>query len=553
MGVRFRVVLAFASIALAAAAATPAGAAGSVTRDTSIDTWLTARHLSISDVVVQTGRFNYAGPACPGLGWDCAPAGVPVIQAGVNNSFACTTSPCSAYQTNNGGDNAASCTLTSSDENASQACDFTQSNTTGSNTITVLQQVTQTSGFTQNATQSVTCSQSNGSGANSLSIQQKSNQNATANLNIPVTHVQDVHESVLCTQTSGSGAQTANVDQNQSSASDLIAVGVVQKQNTAATGPNLKSDLTQNSSSGVNNVTLVQKQTLDQDATSPVNPVTQVQGPTTAGTLSADGSKGGLSSRIMADSASATSAYTVNQTKDWDQDASTFAALSQTQDDRLLCCLGLEDVSQTPDNGLINMTSNVSASAANAIQRVIHNVKAAAKNAVTWNSSISFDGGAPKTETKTGQHINNDKTCTETTCNTAENPSTLRGEVRCEVPCNETAYKKETNAPVGGQVGGLFTFQNLSPNPAPDVIITFKVPTNTTLLSAPGCTYKSTKAGTSVQCKRGTGEAGGVRTAALTFKVNTGTAVGTTITLTGVVTTGSSAPAVSSSALVHVV
>ncbi len=555
MGVRFKLVLAIASITVAVAGATPATAAGSIIETPSVGAWLTAHQLDVTDVIVQTGSRNYAGPSCPGAGWDCAPLGVPVIQAGVNNSFSCVTSPCSVYQTSDGGDNVATCTLSAVDADSSQSCDITQSNTTGSNSIVALQQIKQRGGFTHNATQSVTCNQTNGSGANKLDVKQAADQATSANLSVPVTHVQDVHASVACVQKSTSGAQSADVTQDQLTASDLIAVGVIQKQNTSATGPNLKSDLTQNSTSGTQTVTLKQNQTLDQDANSPVNPVTQVQGPASNGALSADSSQGGLSSRIMVDSPSGTSNYTVDQVKNWDQDAaSSFAAISQIQDDRLLCCLGLEDVTETPDNGLINMTSNVSASAATAIQRVIHNVKAAAKNAITWNSTISFDGGTPKFETKTAKIVNNDKTCTETTCSTEpNNPSTLKGEVRCEVPCGETAYVKQTSAPAGARIGGRLTFQNLSNNPAPDVVVTFKVPNSSTLVSAPGCVYKKTTAGSEVRCKMGTGEAGGVRTTLLTFTVNAGTPAGTTITLTGTVNTGANTPSVSSSSFVNVV
>lgn len=554
---RIRVALLVACAAIAALGASAAPAATTLSslgaERVSVEGWLEARDLAIDEVVVQRGEFNYAGPACPGAGWDCAPIGVPVIQAGVNNSFSCSTDPCSVYQVSDGGDNSATCLLVSRDNSATQSCDITQENTTGPNTIVINEQITQRNDFDQNATQNATCSQTNGSGANSLTVTQTSDQATSANLNVPVTHVQEVRASLTCEQHSVSGGQTASIAQTQTSTSDLIALGVTQKQNNAVVPANLNVDLEQKTQTGVQTADVDQHQTLAQNATSPVSAVTQIQGPGSSGGLSPTPS-GGLASRLDLDSVEGTSTFDVDQRKDWDQDADTLSTVTQIQDDRELCCLGLEDITQTPTSGTTVMRTDLDASSPDAIQRAIHQVKAAASLGVTWTSIMSFDGNAPTTETRTGFYVTNDRTCTDSSCNTAPgNPSTLRGEVRCEVPCGETEYKKETDAPAGARIGGLFTFQNFNDVPAPDIVITFTVPANTTLVSAPGCTYKGTAPGTVVKCKKGTGEIGGVRSVNLTLNVSSIVAPGTTITVTGTVTTGNQAAPTSSSSYVHIV
>lgn len=556
MGVLLR--RAFVVVVLVSSVVAPAAAqqlsTGQTVTDPAITSWLSARSLDVSEVIVQTGVLNYAGPACPGLGWDCAPEGVPVIQAGLTNQFDCSTSPCVVNQTSNGDNNIANCTQSASSASSSLSCDVTQSNTTGSNIINVSQSASNTiivsQSVTQDTTLSVTCSQNNGSGSNTLTSTQSADQSATGNLDLPVTHRQDAHASLTCGQTSTTGAQQASVTQSQDSLSDLIATQITQLQNSAVGGPNLASNVNQRSDSGAQSVTVAQDQHLDERATSALGPIAQVQGPASNGQLSAD-SGGGLSSLVDVDSPSGTSTYSVHQAKDWDQDATTVGNLSQIQDDRIICCLGLEAVSETPDNAAIEHRSDIAASSPGALQRVVHDVKCAAKINCAYSSTINFNGANNAPKTQSGHYITSGRTCTDNTCGDpqAGNPSVLRTEVRC---CGAVDYTKETTAPSGAQVGGLFTYQNFSDAPASNIEITFKVPAGMTLVKASGCNYGSTKPGTLIRCKKGTGESGGIRAVDILLKVAGGTPSGTTITLTGTVMTDQSSVPVSSSATIHV-
>src|SRR5438105_6399912 len=84
-------------------------------------------------VVRQVGLRNYAGPNCPGKGWNCSTSTrvLQVATAGGSNTANCTTNPtpCSITQTG-AGTNTARCTQSSIFPMAVQSCTITQSGAT---------------------------------------------------------------------------------------------------------------------------------------------------------------------------------------------------------------------------------------------------------------------------------------------------------------------------------------------------------------------------------------------------------------------------------------
>ena len=82
-------------------------------------------------LVRQVGARNYAGPNCPGVGWNCTTS-TRVLQiattASGTNSAACTTQTCSISQS--GSSNTARCSQSSSAASATQSCTINQTGAT---------------------------------------------------------------------------------------------------------------------------------------------------------------------------------------------------------------------------------------------------------------------------------------------------------------------------------------------------------------------------------------------------------------------------------------
>src|SRR5438477_362218 len=64
--------------------------------DQAVVSYLTSLGIDPTGVVIQRGALNYAGPSCPGTGWNCTTA-TKVVQlagSGGSNTYECTgTSP----------------------------------------------------------------------------------------------------------------------------------------------------------------------------------------------------------------------------------------------------------------------------------------------------------------------------------------------------------------------------------------------------------------------------------------------------------------------------
>lgn len=136
--------------------------------------------------VVQKGRRNYAGPSCPGRRWKCTTA-KHVIQfaSGGSNSSECTGGfseggACVIVQMSESGTNTARCVERDTSPAATQDCQISQSNTTGTNNALVDQRLVQP-GPTAFGNQNASINQSNVSGDNNASTNQLIDQRAESN------------------------------------------------------------------------------------------------------------------------------------------------------------------------------------------------------------------------------------------------------------------------------------------------------------------------------------------------------------------------------------
>jgi hypothetical protein len=178
------VVAAAASVVLitSAGAAVNSGAkAGAARFDLSTRTgvvrYLSALGLDSRGFVIQRGRRNYAGPRCPGQGWNCTRSSRVVQvakQAGAVNRFeykarGTAASPCGAVQSNPGG-NIAKVSLTAG---PSQSCTITQMSGTGNNSVQLSEAINQASGTSQTASQDAQISQTSETGSNDARLSQQ--------------------------------------------------------------------------------------------------------------------------------------------------------------------------------------------------------------------------------------------------------------------------------------------------------------------------------------------------------------------------------------------
>ena len=139
-------------------------------------------------VVKQVGLLNYAGPNCPGIGWNCTTATnvIQVASAGGQNRFECdpadpssveATNTCIINQSGPGDNNKARCKLRNTDESTSvQTCTVTQTGKRNSADIdmTIEQKVGSGQDGQQTATVVQTASERNQSQIHQMVKQQTS-------------------------------------------------------------------------------------------------------------------------------------------------------------------------------------------------------------------------------------------------------------------------------------------------------------------------------------------------------------------------------------------
>jgi hypothetical protein len=367
-----------------------------------------------AEPVRQGGPLNYAGPSagCPGTGWNCTTSTAAVIQTSVGgeNRYACTRLPCDATQTMiGGGPNTASCAVTTR-ANGSQLCRFTQSNDTGTNSITADQTATLRSTrerARQSSAQSVVAQQASTTGENTIDIGQVLDQQArTRQRPAKVTQTQKADQAVdVHQESSEDGDQTIIIDQDQTISATAKAKRVVsQGQNTTEDGchdsdgeqmcPNLEAVIYAHThGDGTNTVDVDQDQTLAQSATTAR--AKQVQGVDLGGL--------NIVSDVDAEEENTgSSVTTVDQTKEWTQAAS--GTKDQQQIDKMrVRLLGLTTTTSNTTQ-TTKLTSGPGAEQRCLQEGDIHNHDT---GTVTASCTVDDSDGTPKEETYTesGTHL----------------------------------------------------------------------------------------------------------------------------------------------------
>ncbi|MGB2953521.1 MAG: hypothetical protein WBB74_09035 [Gaiellaceae bacterium] len=203
--------------------------------------YLRSRGINPKTFVIQLGRRNYAGPNCPGRGWNCTRA-TRVVQFGGSNVGECTgqappgpASPqnCTIMQGSSGG-NTARCSESSDAPDAQQLCDITQTSTTGANNASADQSIhNQLQGSTQDGQQRIRITQTSGSGANNATWSQTvhfSSQDHSG----PTTETQDGHQFAIILQRSAAGNETSKGTQFEHFTADAHDGTIEQDQNTGS-------------------------------------------------------------------------------------------------------------------------------------------------------------------------------------------------------------------------------------------------------------------------------------------------------------------------------
>ena len=199
-----------------------------------------------SRVVIQRGERNYAGPNCPGRAWNCTTARQ-VVQIslddddddnngnGGGNTFSCEPSagpdnPCVILQASVMGTNSAECVQRTNDMAvAALSCDITQTNTSGSNTARVEQDVNHSSsGGVQNARETAVVTQTNQFGHNHVNLVQ----DIDLTMSGTIAQMQDAHQRAELILNNTSGNNSADVLQTQDLDAQQDALVVDQRQNT---------------------------------------------------------------------------------------------------------------------------------------------------------------------------------------------------------------------------------------------------------------------------------------------------------------------------------
>jgi hypothetical protein len=232
---------AIAALAAAAMTLATAGAgAGSATtsqidlRDTAaVDSYLASIGIDPATVVRQTGLLNYAGPNCPGPGWNCTTSSrvVQLAQPGGTNVFESSSdsnpnNDCDVtMQDAMGGQNKVHCKMRSTMEpTASQTFTITQTNAKR-NLAIVDFDIQQRNGPTQTATQEATVTQT-ASERNDVQIHETVKQSTSTG----TSQKQEAQQAAIVDQTVTGSHNFAHVHQNQDQRESGSAT--LQEQNT---------------------------------------------------------------------------------------------------------------------------------------------------------------------------------------------------------------------------------------------------------------------------------------------------------------------------------
>ena len=326
-----------------------------------IEAYLASIGIDLGSMVVQQGQLNYAGPNCPGAGWNCTAAANRVVQLGSATHPSTNVVDCSptVSVTVLGLDecvivqssalnlaetpttlNSASCDIQSASGDSKQKCKIKQSSKKGNNSAEVRQRSTQRGGSPQTATLEASIEQMSESGNNTAKITQTIQQTLDDRQTAAVTQTQNARQHATVQQTSMAGYNSSDLQQYQYQDENAQSqASIDQQQNTDPTlttqGRNLHAEVTQ-TSTAAGNITsnLRQLITQNQNADSPPGcilpcSVTQIQ----------SHGAGGLEGHVTQTTAApgvmrSTSAQDERQT----QDANTEGVLTQTQEGPEFCC-----------------------------------------------------------------------------------------------------------------------------------------------------------------------------------------------------------------------
>ncbi len=478
-------------------------------------------------VVVQNGPFNYAGPACPGANWNCAPQGEPVFQASVTsggNVFDCSGtvqgSSCVVVQNAEGTANQATCNVSSTVSAVLQQCSITQTNTTGANSAIVQMTVGQTRKTTQASTQEATVQQTSESGANDASITQSVNQTSTvARTPKSSTQLQDANQSVDLAQLSDSGNNSGTVSQSETQKAEAVVNGtatITQRQNATGSGPNLDAKVRQTSSSGDNALTFAQASDQRAEATALSGDITQVQSKTT----------GGLNGDLDQNSSTGTSSYTSDQDETQNVSAKTNppGRVFQTQIGPVLCCLAPSTPRTTPDTAVITQTTTQNSANPGATRSNLTNARCEAKqaNGCQTSSTLVRDGATVAQTDCTDSSCDRTIDCTSPSgCQTVTRAP--QSEVHKAVRDAEGTFAGDEspdtlNAQPGDTIEYQLAYHNHGDASASHVTLTDPVPARSTFASCSNsCVTAGSAPGDLITWDLGTVEPGGTRV--VTFQV----------------------------------
>jgi hypothetical protein len=272
-----------------------------------IEAYLTSIGVDPGSVVVQQGRFNYAGADCPGAEWNCT-AATKVVQISTSTSpganiFDCLPAvnasipglnECLIVQSSvlNLADppppNSASCSAEILDGPGKSKCKIKQQSKKGNNYAEVRARITQRDGSSQSALEEAEIEQTSDSGNNTAKITQTIQQTLKVDPPTAVSQDQQARQKATVTQTaSSSGSNSSTVAQSQSQDENASGgAAITQNQNAASTEKNQELTVTQTTSTGNNTSSFSQLINQYQQAQSAPGPIMQTQGtPVTGGQM----------------------------------------------------------------------------------------------------------------------------------------------------------------------------------------------------------------------------------------------------------------------------
>ena len=419
--------LVMAGVPAKADASTPDPSKSDLSSIPEIEAYLFSIGVDPGSVVVQQGRFNYAGPNCPGADWNCTAANMvvqitsstlpaanvfdclPTLNAlipALNECLIVQSSASSLAETANTM-NDAHCTMSGND--AKQKCKVKQSSKKGSNYAEVRATSTQRGAQgLQTATQGADIEQTSESGRNTAKITQTIDQSLNVGTPDDPTQQQQANQTAKITQNSGSGNNSADLQQTmlQSETAQSNADIMQDENQNSSPGPNQDASISQSSSSGSNWANLAGQLTQRQSASCGSCSITQREGVGVPGS----GQKGRVDQTTLTGT---TNQGTGKQVEDQRQDASSSTTPTQLKAGPQDCCLR-----QTGGGGgnigtvtLLNLHMDNQGLMSSGTSVQLGDCTAAAGQKCTLDETYTYDDGIPHHFSGTGQMVTHDRSC----------------------------------------------------------------------------------------------------------------------------------------------